>query len=111
MRQNGARLERAQVRAAGRRGWLTLLRMPAGQPVLEAHLTNESGRQVFASITNAQVKTIDKGGILISGFLDSVSMQPVRQAWWCVPCQGAALPPAPPQHLQPGRRGQPVAHA
>jgi hypothetical protein len=68
-------------------GWLTLTeRTPCGAPDARATVTDDSGRELLLALSCARVRRIERGGILLSGFLDQGrSVEPVRQAWWCVP--------------------------
>jgi hypothetical protein len=95
LRETGKRLDRALARARVQTGWLTLLRPPAGQPVHVARVIGTAGEPLLQELYAAQVKKIDRGGILISGLEQPVSGLPCVQAWFCVPAlqPEGVLPP------------------
>ena len=85
MRRDGQKLPREQIRAGGKRGWLTLMRMPAGQPVRTAKLTGPNGGDILPELICADVTAIS-GGLVIKGLIQRPGEpMPERQAWYCEP--------------------------
>ncbi|MGE4240330.1 MAG: hypothetical protein AB7E83_07715 [Ramlibacter sp.] len=86
LRRDGVKLPAEAVQAGKRAGWLRLARPRMGPPIHEATLTDDGRRELLIRLTCVTVLKIDKGGILLTGFLDNGrSAHPVRQSWWCVP--------------------------
>lgn len=87
MRRNGQKLPKEEIRAGGKRGWLTFMKMPAGQPVWTAKLTGPNGGNVLPELMSATVTGISDG-ILISGHVERRGEPlPVRQTWYCKPTE------------------------
>lgn len=88
MRESGRRLPVDDMRARRVIGRLTFTdRTRSGAPESRATVCSEDGRELLVSLRCAHLRKIDRGGLLLSGFLDEGrSVVPVRQAWWCVPC-------------------------
>jgi hypothetical protein len=104
LRRNGRKLPKNEVRAGGKRGWLTFARMPAGQPVWTAKLSGPHGGDIFPELSCARVTAISEGIVIAGLVLRPGEIQPTRQAWYCMP---AEAPPdeVPPARMRPGRRG------
>lgn len=87
MRRDGQKLTKDEIRAGGKRGWLTFMKMPAGQPVWTAKLTGPNGGNVLPELMSATVTGVS-GGILIQGLVERRGqIAPVRQAWYCEPTE------------------------
>jgi hypothetical protein len=90
IRENGRRLRADLVRQRRVVGWLSLTeRMPSGAPETRATVSDDDGRELLTALCVPRVRRIERGGLLISGYLDNGrGVELVRQAWWCVPMRG-----------------------
>lgn len=85
--ENGVKLRKDEIRASGKRGWLTFAKMRVGQPVWTAKLTGPHGGNILPELCYANVKAISRG-ILISGLIvRHTQAQPERQTWYCEPIE------------------------
>lgn len=99
------KLRKDEIRAGGKRGWLTFARMAAGQPVWTAKLTGPNGGDIFPELSCADVKAIS-GGILISGLVVRYSQAaPERQTWYCEPIEAPHEERPSDGRPRAGRRG------
>lgn len=84
LRENGCRLTAEAIRGLRVVGWLALAdRTPGGAPETCATVCDANGVELLPALRPARVQRIDRGGVLMVGFLDlGRSAVPERQAWW-----------------------------
>lgn len=110
LRHGGEKLDRETVRARPAEGWLYFgvdTRKVYPATVARLFRSAKAPIDVLEPITFAAVKSIDRGGILITGSEEVRSGVTHRQAWFCLPgwlddltigntMPGPYDPPAPP---------------
>jgi hypothetical protein len=85
LKDRGVKLGYEAVQQTAMRGELLLTRKrPSGMPIIEAVLYSDSGK-VLDHLSQAEVRRIDKDGMLIRGYEYPAQVQLVPQVWWCVP--------------------------
>ena len=88
LRENGEKLSKEAVRAQPHVGWLYLGKDTRKfYPQEAARLFRSARDDVISVLVHPQVKTIQRGGMLIRGQEECVTPQMVNaaQAWWVVP--------------------------
>ncbi len=103
LRRDGAKITTEEMRAAAVRGWLYWGPCSKkGPPEQHAYLlTSERGRidydEALPTLKYANLKKIELGGLLLSGFEVRIDpWQQVRQTWWVVPTGQVPVDPASP---------------
>lgn len=86
LRRDGIRLSNDEARSLSVKGWLVLTeRSQIGAPESKATVKSAVGEELLTGLSCAHVRRIERGRVLISGFLDLGRSEPqVRQTWCCV---------------------------
>ncbi len=86
LRRWGEKLPADESRRDPRAGWLYLGQAEMAYPQTDAILfTDEKRAKELVRMRHAQVKRIDRGGILIAGNDSPKDNHWQPQVWWCVP--------------------------
>jgi hypothetical protein len=82
------KLDREAAQSTGREAWLELTRARSGAPEWYARIYEKQNGRELNDLSNARVRFIRDGGLMITGFetiIDTGSTRSISQAWWCVP--------------------------